>query len=331
MGTTTASAVRPTFSVSAIRDYQTCPRMYYFARVLGLRRERTHFSAIFGTAVHWAISHWHAMKRRDDADTLLKWYHAKLLKEIAKANGKNQEIDGFDGEATFEKYAPTAREIFEGYVGDPANDVDLVVNEHGFRVAIRSPRGTLYWFIGFIDQIRAHGDGALHVMDLKTGKTRPDDHLLTLDEQLSLYGIACARGQFRRGREDEPFTIGQHPTSVQIVHLRGYETYKKNQYAETISDPDKVKVPNPKGKGRDVIRKIPNPLFEQGYKKGERKGSVFLRSLRSEFDLRQAEIDLARVCAAIRRKAFYRRPSAHGSCDFCKFRRECLEERAEPI
>lgn len=331
MGNQAAPAERPTFSVSAIRDYQTCPRMYYFGRVLGLPRESTNFAALFGIAIHFAISHWHGLGRQHDAAVLLQWYHEQLLKEIAKANAKGKTIDGFDGEETFEKWEPTAREILDGYVADPRNDVDLVVNEHGFRVPIRSPRGTLYWFIGFVDQIRLNPDRTLHVVDLKTGTSRPDDHLLTLDEQLSLYAIACEHGTFRRDRNSEPFIVGKPAASVQLAVLRDYGTYKKNQYAETIKDPDKVRVPNPKGTGKPVIREIPNPKYAEGYKKGDQKGPVFYRSLRSEFDLKQAELDLARVCASIQRKAFYRRPAKQGSCSFCRFRRECLEERAEPI
>lgn len=326
-----AEADRPTFSVSAIRDYQTCPRMYYFSRVLGLQRESTHFAAIFGTAVHDAISNWHAFKRKTPLERVIKDYDEKILSELARARGKGLAIDAFEGEETILAYAETAEEILTGYTQDVRNDVDLVVNEHGFELWVESKGGTRYRFVGYVDQIRARPDGAVDVVDLKTGKRRPNDHALALDEQLSLYAIAAKRGRFRRRREDEAFQVNAPKIhTVQLAMLRDYCRYKKNEFAEVIKDPDKVKVPNPKGKGRDVIREIPNPKFEQGYKKGQVKGPVFYRSLRSDHDLKQAELDLARVCGSIQRKSFYRR-SATGSCDFCKFKTECLQERAEPI
>ncbi|MDP3911647.1 MAG: PD-(D/E)XK nuclease family protein [Gemmatimonadales bacterium] len=322
------------FSVTAIRDYLTCPRMYYFARVLGLQRESTSFAGFFGQAVHWSIANWHSLGRRDPVEVLLADYERKIEGLIQKAQADGLTIDGFDGPETLEKYRALATEMFAGYHADPRNQVELVVNEHRFEVEITSSTKKVYLFSGYVDQVRRHPDGSLHLVDLKTGQTRPSDHLLTLDEQLSLYAIAMVRGRFMRpGKPDDenpPFTIGQAPASLSLAMLRDYGSYAKNEFTEFIDDPSGAKVKNPET-GRLVKAKIPNPKFAEGYKKGERKGPVFYRTQRSAFDLRQAEIDLARVCGSIRMKQFFRRPSAHGSCDMCRFRAECVQERAEPI
>lgn len=341
MGTTNAATAaaapradrdRP-FSVTAIRDYLTCPRMYYFARVLQLDRTTTHFAGMFGQAVHWAIANWHSLGRRDPVEVLADDYDKRLVGLIQQAEAKGLELQGFEGEETLEKHRAISTEMFAGYIGDARNHVDLVVNEHRFEVDIVSSTKKVYRFSGYVDQVRRHADGSLHLVDLKTGSTRPDDHLLTLDEQLSLYAIAMARGRFMRpGRPDEnpPFELKARPASLSLAMLRDYGRYEKNQFTEFIDDPSGAKVINPKT-GRPNKAKIPNPKFAEGYKVGDLKGPVFYRTQRSDFDLRQAEIDLARVCGSIRMKQFFRRPSQHGSCDMCRFRAECVQERAEPI
>ncbi len=305
--------------------------MYYFARVLQLDRTTTNFSALFGQAVHWAIANWHSLSRRDDTAVAIADYQRRIDELIQQSADKGLVIEGFEGPATLEKFLELATEMLTGYVADPRNQVELLVNEHRFEVEIQSSRKKTYLFTGYIDQVRRNPDKSIHLVDLKTGKTRPDDHLLTLDEQLSLYAVAMVRGRFKRhGADGEWFALNERPTSLSLAMLRDYGAYEKNEFAEWIDDPSGAKVLNPETK-RMVKAKLPNPKFAEGYKKGDRKGPVFYRTQRSDFDLRQAEIDLARVCGAIKLKQFFRRPSQHGSCDMCRFRAECVQERAEPI
>ncbi|MGH9369184.1 MAG: RecB family exonuclease [Thermoanaerobaculia bacterium] len=320
---------RHVFSYSAISDYLKCPRSYFFGRVMGLEPEDTSWAALVGIAYHHAIAGWHTLARRDPVDVILRDFEQKLREEIATAQGRGLTIDGYDGEHSILEELPDAHEILTAYLADPRNAVALVVNECRFEVEIRGSGKTAYCFKGYVDQIREHPDGTWHLVDLKTGATRPTDLLLSLDFQLSLYALAMVKGKFfPRDRGLPPIVFGRRPDSLSLAMLRDYGQYKKNQFAETIKGENKVKNP---ATGRMILEELPNPAFTTGYKKGDPKGPVFYRTLRSDFDLRQAEIDLSRVCASIRLKQFYRRPAAQGSCVMCRFTKECLEERAEPL
>ncbi|MCZ6787590.1 MAG: PD-(D/E)XK nuclease family protein [Planctomycetota bacterium] len=323
---------RPVFSASRVGSYLVCPRAYYFKYTLGLTTDEIGWSALVGQAYHQVISDWHSLRREADLEQLELDFVADLRKRIAKEDAKQNTISRFEGEPSIAAALEEATEVLAGYIEDPRNHIELGLNEVRFEVEIKGSGKTSYLFQGWIDQLRKLPDGRHELTDLKTGKNRPNSFLLTLDNQLSLYALACVKGRFFRRGEEGSFEIGHLPELISIAHLKDYRKYKKNEFAKVIKDPDKVKIPNPKGKGRDVIREIPNPKYAEGYKLGEQMGQVFYRTQRSEFDLRQAELDLSRVCAAIRRKEFFRRPSAHGSCiGFCRYTQECTAERSEPI
>lgn len=334
MGSTAlAGAVAPpetqVFSVSAIGDYLKCPRSYFFGRVLGMEPEDTSWAALVGIAYHEAISGWHGLGRRDAVDVIQRDFATALRKQIDRATGRGLTIDGYEGEASIAEECASAAEVLAGYCTDPVNQVDLVVNECRFEVEVKGTGKTAYQFHGYVDQVRRWADGSLHLIDMKSGSSRPNDLLLGLDFQLSLYALAMLKGKFLpRDSGLPPITFGRRPDSIALAFLRDYERYKKNQYAPTIKGENKVKNPET---GRMILEEIPNPKYAEGYKTGDRKGQVFYRTQRSDFDLRQAEIDLSRVCASIRLKQFYRRPMAQGSCMQCRFTAECTQERAEPL
>ncbi len=51
-------------------------------------------------------------------------------------------------------------------------------------------------FVGYIDRIDRRSDGAIEVIDHKTGKLRSQDEV-DRDRQLTAYAFACARGALR--------------------------------------------------------------------------------------------------------------------------------------
>jgi RecB family exonuclease len=331
VGTKNGDAERPVFSASRISTYLTCPRQWYFKYDLGLESDDASWAAIVGQSYHSVLESWHRDGCRKTHRDRLAAFGSELRLRVMKAEAAGQVVNGFEGEQSYVDVSPDAAEIFMGYIEDKRNHVPLLLNEVHFEVEVKGT-GKGYLFHGYIDQVRLQPDGQLFLVDLKSGKGRPNDFLLQLDFQLSLYAIACQKGRFATKAEpDRWFTIDRRPDQLAIARLRDYCTYKKNQFAPTIKCPDKTKVKNPET-GRMVIRDIPNPKHTDGYKKGDRQGPVFYRTDRSEFDLRQAEVDLARVCASIRRREFFRRPAATGSCiGFCRYTAECTAERAEPI
>lgn len=323
---------RPVFSASRISAYLTCPRAYYFRYSMGVQLEQASWSALVGQSYHYAVANWHSLGRRDTPEALVRDFVRDLRERILKTERKGLVIDKYEGEPSVVAAESEAVEILGGYVADRRNAVDLALNEVRFEVDVRSSGKTEYRFTGWIDQLRKLPDGRLYLVDLKTGKNRPNNFLLRLDFQLSLYAIACVKGRFfERGQDGKAFEFGVRPDMIAIAHLRDYRLRKKNEFTPFIQDPEKRTEINPETKRKRIIE-VPNPQHAQGYKIGDPYGPVFYRTERSEFDLRQAEVDVARVCAAIRRKEFFRRPAAQGSCiGFCRFTKECTEERAEPI
>jgi hypothetical protein len=331
MATETVPEVRRKFSASEISRYLTCPRQHYFAYVLGLEPKETSYAALEGIAYHDAISAWHLFKRQEPAETMVRDFERKLRSGVEKARGEGLDITGFAGDPSIEESITEAVELLTAYHADPRHAVELVVNEQRFEVEVQGPGKTAYLFGGYIDQVRRHPDQSLHLADLKSGETRPNDFLLKLDVQLSLYALAMQKGRFFvRDREVPPTEIAQQPQSLALVMLKDYRRRKKNEFAEFTTHETETEI-NPVTKRKNK-KKIQNPRFVEGYKVGDLYGPVFYRTTRTLYDLRQAELDLARVCAAIRRREFFRRPSAHGSCiGFCRFTEECVQERAEPI
>lgn len=333
MGTVTETAVaeRRKFSASEISRYLTCPRQHYFAYELGLEPKETSYAALEGIAYHDAISAWHLFKRQEPVDTMVRDFERKLWAGVNKARADSLAITGFEGDPSVIESVIEARGILAEYHADPRHAVDLVVNEQRFEVEIQGPGKTAYLFVGYVDQVRRHPDGTLHLVDLKSGETKPNDFLLKLDTQLSLYALAMQKGQFfTRDRTVAPTSINLAPASLALVMLKDYRRRQKNEFAEFTTHETEREI-NP-ATGRERKKQIPNPKFALGYKAGDVYGPVFYRTTRTPYDLRQAELDIARVCAAIRRREFFRRPSAHGSCiGFCRFTEECVQERAEPI
>jgi CRISPR/Cas system-associated exonuclease Cas4 (RecB family) len=321
------------FHASAISQYLTCPRQYYFRHVLGIKTGEVPFASITGSAYHHVISYWHRMR---DTDRPVP-DHLKLLDEfknevhrrvIVVLENPELELKGYD-DAASEKVLTEAHAILKGYVEDPRNDVRLLCNERRFRVNVQSGK-TPYPFAGTVDQVRMRHDGTYDLVDLKSGKTKPQDVLLALDYQLSVYAIAMVKGEWETHSDTQTTweTIGQRADTMAICHLRDYIPKAKNEFAkEIITDEYEI---NPETK-RKRKKRIPNPKYEEGYKVGD-VGPVFYRTQRSSYELTQAEKDLARVCAAIKFKMYFRRPVQQGACvGFCRYVDECSTERAEPL
>lgn len=317
--------------MSQIRTYLTCPQQYQFRHVLGMKSEEVGWSALVGSAIHNVISSWHLRQREPTIERLVDEFTQDVERRREAVWGAGREISGYNGRETLLKSVGEATAMMGGYIEDGRNHVPLVANETRFRVTIQGDK-TQYPFAGTIDQARREREGHLHLTDLKTGKMKPLQILLDLDMQLSLYAIALAKGEVERvgDLKVEWGPVNERPAMLSIIHMRDYMPYEKNEFAEFTTHATETEI-NPET-NRKRKKKIPNPRFAGGYKKGDRRGRVFYTTQRSAFDLEQAEKDLSRICAAIKFKMFYRRPVAQGACiGFCRFVAECTADRSAPI
>lgn len=328
------------FHASSINQYLTCPRQYYFRHVLGLKSDDVAFASITGSAYHAALSWWHlardtASMHAVDEHALLTSFEEDVQRRVRQCIETGKNLTGYD-DAAMTKVLGEAAHIFHGYVNDRRNDVTLLCNERRFKVGLGTGK-TIYPFAGTVDQVRripnGAGDGqeALDLVDLKSGKTKPQAVLLAIDYQLSVYALALWKGSFEIDEDTKTrwHCYSARARSIAICHLRDYIPKQKNEHSEEIILKGEYEI-NPKTKKKRQKR-IPNPKFAEGYKKGD-IGQVFYRTQRSEYELKQAEKDLGRVCAAIRFKMFFRRPVQQGACvGFCRYVEECSSERSDPL
>jgi RecB family exonuclease len=312
------------FHASSVNQYLTCPRAYYYRHQLKIPETTANFSAFQGSAIHAAISAWHASDRSMSVDELVDLFLGDLKARVTWAIGEGRDVEKYDGEPSINEACAFAQTVLTGYTEDSRNHVELIANELSFYLQIGK-----YPFEGTVDQIRKLPDGTISLVDIKTGMTKPNSLLLNMDYQMSVYALAVKNGVF--ARKDDPeatvLKINKIPDSIAICHVRDYIPKKKNQFAETITT-DEYEI-NP-DTGRKRKKRIPNPKFDEGYKAGD-VGPVFYYTTRSENDLRNAEKDIGRVCASIRFKMFFRRPVAQGACvGFCRYVQPCQQELADP-
>jgi CRISPR/Cas system-associated exonuclease Cas4 (RecB family) len=326
------------FHASSIGQYLTCPRQYYFRHVLGLKSDDVAFAAITGSAYHAAISWWHLSRETEDMHVpdehaLLTSFESDVQRRVRQCIETGKTLNGYD-DAAMAKVLGEAAHIFKGYVNDPRNNVDLLCNERRFKVGLGTGK-TIYPFAGTVDQVRlvpAGGDKRhLHLVDIKSGKTKPQAVLLAIDYQLSVYALALFKGAWEENTDTETkwHKFNLRADSIAICFIRDYIPKQKNEFSEEIILKGEYEINPATNKKRQ--KRIPNPKFAEGYKKGD-IGQVFYRTQRSEYELKQAEKDLGRVCAAIRFKMFFRRPVQQGACvGFCRFVEECSSERSDPL
>ena len=85
-----------------------------------------------------------------------------------------------------------AREVLARFLRWHAQDPrDVVATEQGFDVVVGGAR-----LRGAIDRLERDADGALHVVDLKTGKYPPAEKDLPTEPQLGVYQVAARAGAF---------------------------------------------------------------------------------------------------------------------------------------
>ena len=165
-----------------ILDYKTCPRMYYYRRVVGLQSKAPpSTSLLVGTGFHLAVGAYYRTGR--DA--------AKAL-AVCDLWAAEERGRGVEDEAAF-ALAKTLVGYYVEYA--KANDTfEVYAVEERFRVPVWTPRGRRspgVVFCGTFDGIVRDQYGRLRLLEHKTAREFPPHVVLTLDEQAGLYLLAA--------------------------------------------------------------------------------------------------------------------------------------------
>jgi len=203
---------------STIKDWLSCPLMFRFRHVEGLKSAYRNVAALHGSALHGVIHQLHTQGFR----TNLKQLYREAFRE---AMGQDPEIPIHwkkSKQADMDSLADNAVEILTGYRNWEENHLcQVLYSEVKFKVRISG-----FDLSGTIDQVRTNSDGDMDLVDLKSGVQRPGAIALRRDWQLGLYayalkhGMLLINGSWVRVRLSVDRAI--------IYHLRAHEIYKRN-------------------------------------------------------------------------------------------------------
>lgn len=204
------AALRARESYSSISTYQGCPRRYAYRYVERLPGEVPPGWFTFGSAVHAAFE---AFDR------------ARIAARASGAGSPDYEVlDSAFGKAIDRsgcepaeiarlrvRGEPVLRAFLEREAASSAQPIAVELG-FGIDVAVATDAPTVR-FVGYIDRIDRRPDGAIDLVDHKTGKPR-DQADVDRDQQLSAYAFAGARGGLRDPATREilpvPARLGLH-------------------------------------------------------------------------------------------------------------------------
>ena len=180
-------------SHSSLSTYAACPRRYAFRYVERLPGEVPHWWFTFGSAVHRAFEAFDRARIRARQDDM----PAPGYDVLAQAFDEAVDAAGCEPDEAA-RYRARSGPVLRAYLERAAaSDAEPVGVELGFGVDIPvaddEPPVRL---VGYIDRIDRRTDGAIEVIDHKTGRLRSQDDV-DRDRQLTAYAFACARGGLR--------------------------------------------------------------------------------------------------------------------------------------
>ena len=292
-----------TFQQSDIMAYCSCARAFYYQRVRGMKRWFIDWRMVVGIALHQAIHTIHQERSYFSHPLVV----GKLVEHFYRQAQESFYLRGIkvrgDGDNSLEPYI----EMLRGYVALEANrEAEVLLAEANYRFRIK-PFTTTYYLQGSIDQLRRNRDGTLELIEFKSGRRRECfPFQLMLDYQLSMHAYALYRGEFQVSGYEGWRVLNLVPDYLSLYFLQDHLPYRRS--------------------GRKVDANNNKVVV---YRKGEARGAALYRTTRPLQRLRSIPEELGRVCAAIRRGEFYRRPSE--LCQrYCAFNGYCQAELERP-
>jgi RecB family exonuclease len=203
---------------STIKDWLSCPLMFRFRHVEGLKPRYRNIAALHGSALHGAIHQLHSQGFETDLKKLYRaTFREAMIQEketpIHWKTSKQADMDSLENHAV---------EILTGYCNWEENHLcQVLYSEVQFKVKIGG-----FNLSGTIDQVRINSDGELDVVDLKSGMQRPRAISVRSDWQLSLYAYALKHGRLIINGSEVRVRLSVD--RAVIYHLRAHEKYKRN-------------------------------------------------------------------------------------------------------
>lgn len=340
---------------SMISDYLTCPQMALYRWVLGMEEEEPFFAAVLGTAGHEVIYHMHTRRRYDYKYTeLMDMFCRAFGKEIKKLDVLPAIAPKYDSwKEQLAAHAPTYVQMLQGYQSNRINkEFHSTMHEQQFVLVVKDEEtGDEYLYTGTLDQGGVYDDGVYAMRDIKfrDDAYRPNRLELDLNIQITVYSAALTYGNpacwecrpkyaeqeydsiKRALRYDGPCDeckkkIGtpkwprRVPERCEIVWMRDYLTYQKDQYAKEVVDKT-TKVKSAKT-GRLVYKRITNPQWVEGYKAGDQRGPGVIKTYRTRESIDILMSDVLRICKDMRDAHFYRSPGSH-CVQWCRHNQAC--------
>ncbi len=203
-------------SASDIDLYRTCPLKYKFARVFAIPQEPT-INQRFGILVHQVLDRYHSEEMRGFGEEGEARGGLDRLLGLFEAGWRRQGFGTSDDELQYRDRAVAAlARYYERHTAGAARPVYL---ERGFsfKIGEHSIRGR-------VDRVDRHPDGALELIDYKTGSPKRPEELRD-DVQIALYrigareawGVEAADGSYWYVLDDEKVTVAGEADDLERV------------------------------------------------------------------------------------------------------------------
>lgn len=294
---------------------------------------------------------------------LLEMFTSEFDKELAKLDKIPAINKAFSSiEEQRDNKCPEYISMLMQYQKDERNHgFYSVINEQSFVLQVDNPSnlpGSVhntkpFIFTGQIDQGGYYESGQFALRDIKfrDNAFRPAKSEFDINTQMTIYAAAlrfgkpvckeckpyyetdplngssvlhyngpCETCKKKVGTEEWP---NRYADRCELIWMRDYETYSKDEFPMRIKDPAKSKTINPKT-GRMVIAEVINPKYTAGYKLGDKKGPGYILTYRTPSKLEVLMANVIQICDNIRHGKFWRNPGKH--CGFwCKHTDQCRD------
>lgn len=288
-----------TLSYTDMKLYNQCAFRYYLSKILRLDVYEENFSAVIGSAVHYAMQN---CLSNNDMDT--DKYIYEYLKDIELSKKEKFFLD---------KYRVVVKELLEHVISEKEYSS---FNEAMYEKKIQVDFGNNVIFKGFIDKILYYNDGNktyYALIDYKTGNDQIDLKYLDygINMQLPIYLYLSKRLEFIN-----PVCVGFYLQKINIkdrdYRLVGYSNSNKDILSIIDNNYDNSKVI----KGMKILKDgsfsryskvLSNDELADIEKKTEGKINNVIKKIReNEFTINPKVIDKVEV-----------------GCEYCKFRDIC--------
>ncbi len=284
-----------TYSASALKDYITCPKMFYLKRRERLPPDFRPLKMVAGGAFHKTIE---ALNTEDfgKADPA-EWAEERFRKELIKTINDPEQPKVVYTQKDLTDVIKSRLRMMAGYLDQFFDKHLMYAAEAYFKMTIKGIQVQ-----GYIDAILFE-DEMFKLVEFKTNARAPSDAFLTNDYQLNMYALAMREGRFYPNAKwvDGKMELGDDPGIVLGVVPEDIEFYWYH-LADNV------------------------PYFRdcKGGKKGELRGKAWYRVHKTEEELEEFQFEVANIVKGINTGIFFKSPSDDfPGCGTCNYLYTC--------